>query len=201
MCYPNVTYTHSRSHVFNLAISSSCGQHCFNQESFGQCHRADLVPHSASAKRKAIFLNCIIEDLEEIVIELLVQSAWTKLVGVVTRRWRPCWKGPGSKKQTMPKLYAVLLSQGGDIVFSTDQIQDSMELLKLIKKSSTSDAEIDERAYDWWKIHSLLYHWQLLSPFWTSRPCVGAKLLMHTMKWCGKMNIYVYRRWIWWMGQ
>ena len=43
----------------------------------------------------------------------------------------------------MPKLCAMLLSQGGDIVFSTDQIQESMELLKLIHKSSTSDAEID----------------------------------------------------------
>ena len=48
----------------------------------------------------------------------------------------------------MPKLCAMLLSQDGDIVVSTDHIQDSIELLELIKKSSTSDAKIDERDYD-----------------------------------------------------
>ena len=42
--------------------------------------------HGTSAKRKAIFLNCVMEDVDEDVIELLVQSAWTKLAGVVTRR-------------------------------------------------------------------------------------------------------------------
>ena len=48
----------------------------------------------------------------------------------------------------MPKLCTMLLSQDGDIVVSTDQIPESMELLELIKKSSKSDAKIDERDYD-----------------------------------------------------
>ena len=54
-CYPNVTYTHSRSHVLNLAISSSCCQHCFNQKSVGQCYQADLVLTAPVPREKPFY--------------------------------------------------------------------------------------------------------------------------------------------------
>ena len=55
--YPNVIYVHCRSHVLNLAVSSSCCGVSSIRNLFTNVIKL-IWFLGASAKRKAIFMNC-----------------------------------------------------------------------------------------------------------------------------------------------
>jgi hypothetical protein len=69
--YPNATYVHCRSHVLNLAISSSCTSVPSIRNLFDDVSKLTWFL-SGSAKRKEIFLEVASDDQDEELLDSLM---------------------------------------------------------------------------------------------------------------------------------
>ena len=141
--YPNATYVHCRSHVLNLAISSSCTDVPSIRNLFDDVGKLTWFL-SGSAKRKEIFLEVASDDQDEELLDslILADEDDDQLSGSMAEI------EAGARRRHVPKFCATRWSARVSTLSALmAKYVTVLETMTLIRDRSTKQARSDASSY------------------------------------------------------